>query len=447
MRQAIRFDDAWQAALRVAQAQAGAGFDAVLLRDLLGRATLLIDDRSASFNGSSVDWESLREAFSKATGPFAGLDPVQAASGLFAPDSVMNSADLAVIRKREPGQGQLAVLDRAVVGIDWLRPAVEESSDIEHRVTLYGFKGGVGRSTAAAVLARYLAETGRCVLVVDLDLESPGVSALLEDPAQLPNHGVVDHLVEAGVGNESGLDLVCRSSVLPVRGNGEVWLAPAGGRPRPEYEYLSKLNRIYTDLPPAFPDGEGRPFARRLEAAVSACEAQVAERSRRPDVVLLDSRAGMHDVAAAAITQLAGLALLFVADNPHTWAGYDMLFEQWERIPARAQILRERLKMVAAMLPQADADERLSRLRDRAQELFARIYDDEQGADPAAFNPAPDDEDAPHSPIPILFSADLIGLDAGRTRDWLDLPLIQAAYSMFLSQVERLVPPFREDAS
>ncbi|HEY1693162.1 MAG TPA: AAA family ATPase [Polyangiaceae bacterium] len=42
------------------------------------------------------------------------------------------------------------------------------------RVTFFGIKGGVGRSTAPVALAKRLAEKGRRVLVVDLDMESPG---------------------------------------------------------------------------------------------------------------------------------------------------------------------------------------------------------------------------------------------------------------------------------
>jgi hypothetical protein len=39
-------------------------------------------------------------------------------------------------------------------------------------------------------------------------------------------------------------------------------------------------------------------------------------------VVLLDSRAGIHDIAAIVITQLADLSLLFALDSSQTWNGY-----------------------------------------------------------------------------------------------------------------------------
>ena len=41
--------------------------------------------------------------------------------------------------------------------------------------TFYSYKGGVGRTMALANVAALLAEIGRRVLVVDFDLEAPGV--------------------------------------------------------------------------------------------------------------------------------------------------------------------------------------------------------------------------------------------------------------------------------
>lgn len=123
------------------------------------------------------------------------------------------------------------------------------------------------------MLAQYFAQQSKCVLAVDLDLESPGLGALAQKDTDLSEHGLVDHLVEAAVDNAEGLELVSRSQLITGNHNDEVWLAPAAGRRR--QGYLAKLNRIYSDLP-------GRGFGARLEDALSACEAQVAELSRTP---------------------------------------------------------------------------------------------------------------------------------------------------------------------
>ncbi len=321
------------------------------------------------------------------------------------------------------------------------------ASSAPNRVTLYGFKGGVGRSTATVVLARYLASQGKCVLAVDLDLESPGMSAIGLEADESPSYGIVDFLVEVGMANEAGLDCVGRSNRLRVSGNGEVWVAPAGGRPRDRYTYLPKLNRAYLDFPEtADPDTDDsadvRPwtFARRLRAAVDYCADEVGRRSRPPDVVLLDSRAGIHDLAAVAITQLSDLSLLFAVNSAQTWSGYRELFSQWGTDYELTRRIRERLRMVAAMVPAAREVEYLDDFRDKAQLLFGESLYDEAGADdPDAFNPPVTGNEAPHSPLPILFSTDLIGIDTASGLEWLRQDFVNAAFNPFLRSAANLI--------
>jgi hypothetical protein len=439
-----RFDDAWTSAIDHASNLASQGVDVVVVRDILGRSTLVLDDRGESLE---IDLDQSRRELHRSIAPFSPGEQecIILGTGLFSADSIFLSPELVEYRTQIDGSaGYVKVLERTVVGIDWSRNPAADSKALSRRITLYGFKGGVGRSTATAILARHLANTGRCVLVIDLDLESPGVSSLLEDPSQLPANGVVDHLVETAVGGGDGLELVTKSQVVPVQGNGEVWLAPACGRPREQYDYLAKLNRIYADLPPTQRGLPAKPFSQRLADTVTACEAAVEDRSRAPDVVLIDSRAGIHDIAAVAIGQLSGLSLLFAVDNPGTWDGYRMLFEQWQKAPVRAESIRERLRLVAAMTHATDHVARLAAIRDNAQETFSVLYDDETSPDSGAFNPSVDDESAPHSPIEILFTNDLVGLNP-RNRDWMAQPFVTASYRNFLSKVEALCPPLRSD--
>ncbi|WP_406117019.1 KGGVGR-motif variant AAA ATPase [Streptomyces anulatus] len=453
-----RFDDAWEAACDLARLAAQDGRDVVLVRDLSGRATLLIDDRNDA-EPLDLDSEpilSLRAAFTDKVHPFVGDDPVQTATSLFVPEMFLGAPELIVLTEGEQdGPGQVAVLERTVVGGDWSAVGAEveqQPARQTRRLAFYGFKGGVGRSTATTVLARSLAERGHCVLVVDLDLESPGVSNLLAEPGATPPHGIVDYLVESAVGNADGLELITRSSILPPeQGNGEVWLAPAAGTPlagRP-YDYLAKLNRIYSDLPPDEPGGTPRPFAQRLEDSIAACEAQVEEKGRRPDVVLLDSRAGIHDIAAVTLTKLCDQALLFAVDNPSTWDGYRMLLSQWKLRPDRARALRDRVRIVAAMFHSAGDIDRLNTLRRHAYDVFMdTLYDlpDDEYEEP--FLPVKGEvDDKPYAPIPILFGNDLVGLDPLRSRNWPELPFVRAAYREFVDTVEKLVLDPYEDKS
>jgi hypothetical protein len=445
----IRFDDAWDGALQVAaDAASNTHRDVILVRDLLGRVSLVVEDLAetgTAGNDSAAGWvDDLAARLATAAGPFIGPTPVTLASGLFSPDLVLRSPDIITVAEATSGRGRVRVLERGVVGAEWLhtRSPGDDGSAI-HRVALYGFKGGVGRSTATFMLATEVAARDRVALVVDLDLESPGVGALLQGDDDLPDYGLVDYLAESAVRNEGGLELVVRGGLAPVSGNGEVWVAAPSGRPRAGYDYLAKLNRAYLDLPGGDHRSGGGGLAGRIEAAIGYCEDEVeAKTGRRPDVVLLDSRAGVHDIAAVVITKLADLSLLFALDSAQTWNGYRLLFQQWSRVPEQAREVRNRLQMVASMVPRADREAYLERFRDHAQSCFAEtLYDDVQAAEEVAdddqYNPAPDDELAPHFPWPILHVPEYVGLDLSARPGWHDID--RPAYETFLNNAASMI--------
>jgi hypothetical protein len=434
----VRFDEASPLALSVARDAAAVGVDVLIVRDILGRLSLLLDDRSSAVDAAMV--EAWRERLASTLGRYAADRPLLLASKLFQPDAYFASprARHALSYGAEPGRGSIRWLDNTVVGEDWARvstPRPESDGVRTARTALYGFKGGVGRSTATFMLAKHLAALGNCVLVVDLDLESPGAGPLLVAEEQLPRYGIIDQLVESALGNQEGLDLVAQATHLHLHNNGELWVAPARGRGAPgtAYAYVDKLNRVYADVP-----GHGRDgFADRLEQAVHACEEAVARESRRPDVVLLDSRAGIHDIAAVAISRLCDLALLFGSDNAQTWAGYGELFKAWLS-SGQAPEIREKLRMVASMVPDADRSRYLEEFRDHAWECFSILYDDLVDGE-TGYNPSPEDSAAPHSPIPILFALELVGLDAVSTPGWDERAFVGAAYNSFLTTATKLM--------
>ncbi|MFI5742574.1 KGGVGR-motif variant AAA ATPase [Streptomyces anulatus] len=434
----VRFDAARPIAMTVALDMAASGVDVLMVRDILGRLALLLDDRPAAVDAAKV--EAWSERLTSTLGKYAAGRPLLLASKLFQPDAYFSSpravAELGYVA--EPGQGSIRWLDNTVVGGDWARvstPRGEPEGVSTARTALYGFKGGVGRSTATFMLAKHLAGQGSCVLVIDLDLESPGSGPLLVAEEQLPRYGIIDQLVESALSNEEGLDLVTQATHFQLQNNGELWVAPARGRGEPDkmYAYIDKLNRVYADVPG---NGLGS-FADRLEAAVQACEDAVARESRRPDVVLLDSRAGIHDIAAIAISRLCDLALLFGSDNGQTWAGYRELFKAWLS-SGQAPEIREKLRMVASMVPDADRPGYLEAFRDRSWECFSILYDDLLDGE-TGFNPSPEDDAAPHSPIPILFALELVGLDAVSTPGWDDRAFVRAAYDSFLKTATKLM--------
>ena len=85
-------------------------------------------------------------------------------------------------------------------------PDVQKKSDEEDIfktplvVAFYSFRGGVGRSTALGLVAGILAtEKKRRVVILDFDLEAPGISILLEPDIEQfsqENYGVLDYLYQ-----------------------------------------------------------------------------------------------------------------------------------------------------------------------------------------------------------------------------------------------------------
>ena len=62
--------------------------------------------------------------------------------------------------------------------------------------TFYSYKGGVGRSLALANTAALLVRRGRCVILIDFDLEAPGLDSFEEFSSVAGKSGVVEYVTE-----------------------------------------------------------------------------------------------------------------------------------------------------------------------------------------------------------------------------------------------------------
>jgi hypothetical protein len=257
------------------------------------------------------------------------------------------------------------VVDRLATGANWAR--IEQETKGVPRIVFFSIKGGVGRSTALAATAWSLAQEGKRVLVLDLDLESPGLSSALLPPERQPMYGITDWLIEDLVDNG---DVVFESMVATsnLSHDGEIHVVPAHGADHGEY--IAKLGRVW--MPKLRADGTREVWSSRLDRLLRDLEKRI-----QPDVVLIDSRSGIDEIAAACITELgANLILLFALEGEQTWNGYRMLFEQWQRAGV-AKLIRERLQVVGAVVPDLDRVGYLVGLREHSYEVFVgTLYDE-----------------------------------------------------------------------
>lgn len=329
------------------------------------------------------------------------------------------------------------LLERQVIAQDWLRAQTFKPAGRVPRVVFYGLKGGVGRSSALAMTAYRLARQGRRVLLLDFDLESPGLSGLLLPPDRVAPAGLVDWFVEEAVEHDDRLlaDLVS-DSPLAEHTSGVIRVATAMGQGEPAY--LSKLARAYASVPSV---GGPQSFADRMTRLVDLLEAQEA-----PDVVLIDSRAGLHDVAAVAISRLATVALLFASDTEQSWQGYRQLFSHWQHRPAVLKDVRERLVMVQAMLPESDAVRRADAFLERSYALFSEhLYDQidpGDGASDDAFTYDLHNRDAPHYPMRIRWNARFQEFNPlqGREAGGVDDQDIDLTFGPFIDELIQALP-------
>ena len=291
--------------------------------------------------------------------------------------------------------------DRLATEGDWAHIAPESKG--APRVVFFSIKGGVGRSTALAAMAWAFAQAGKRVLVLDLDLESPGLSSALLPKERQPKYGITDWLVEDLVDN-AGAVINDMRATSGLSHDGEIYVVPAHGADAGEY--VAKLARVW--MPKVAADGTRQQWSARLRRLIDDLEHRM-----EPDIVLIDSRAGIDEVAAACVTELgAKLILLFALEGNQTWTGYRILFDHWLRHGV-ANDIRESLQVVGALLPEVAREEYGSVLRDNAYELFAEtLYD----AIPAGeiigerFHFEATDESAPHCPWSVKWHRSLAGL-------------------------------------
>jgi cellulose biosynthesis protein BcsQ len=220
-------------------------------------------------------------------------------------------------------------------------------SDFPQVFTFYSFKGGVGRSMAVLNVAYALAGRGRNVLVLDMDLEAPGLSGFLrrkQEIGKLADCDVIDLVqwaAQFATVRQSG-EKPDRSAMPPLT-DYVVSVVPEKVEPlRPKRGELGRVDVIPVD--------EERDYYGRLTAlgiggfdhemlrqigsvlnvwlksrkfAVEVPEyyGSAGQRMAKYDYVLVDSRTGVTEIGGLCIGPLSDQLLVFTALNDQNVAG------------------------------------------------------------------------------------------------------------------------------
>lgn len=347
-------------------------------------------------------------------------------------------------------------VDRRIVGADWLvEPAGAVSTP--PRLVFGSLKGGVGRSTAIAVLAADLARAGKRVLVIDLDLEAPGLGSMLlsasDDPAKdrRPRYGALDYLVENGLGGIADDELSDFIGVSPFA-EGFVEVIPVTGQEidaRPE-TFMAMLSRALVEDPrPAGPQRVADQVREMVERF---------SKWGRYDAVLIDARAGLAEISAAPLLALGAELLLFGSDQPQTFAGYRYLLSHLMNISPAVSLddaddWRRRLSFVHAKAPASAA--KRAPFRNRLYELCLDFLYDEESLDaegclvPADLSPSPNETGCgiPHDATYIEFHPNYQAFDPVRDAAQLDPEVYHGPFRAFLNRAWGLLGLERIEAS
>ena len=181
-------------------------------------------------------------------------------------------------------------------------------------VTFYSFKGGVGRSTALGMVAILLANRNRRVVIIDFDLEAPGISILFRPDAIDGNgvgiYGVLDYIHQRYLTPNKNIPAIedcIRQVNLPSRG--ELFLVSAG-----EYDenYVHRLAELDRRTWQSFYKGETNP----VQQLINDIKEQID-----PDAILIDARPGFNDTGAIALLDLADTGVICFSPTDQSFDG------------------------------------------------------------------------------------------------------------------------------
>ena len=220
-------------------------------------------------------------------------------------------------------------------------------------VTFYSYKGGVGRSLALANTAALLVKRGRRVLLIDFDIEAPGLDSFAEFAPAAGKSGVVEYVSEF-LRHKIAPDIrpFVHRCELPGPLRGQLCVMPAGKRDAAYNHQLAHIN--WAEL---YESGLGTPFFANWKAAI--------DHHFQPDYIFVDSRTGLTEVGGVCTTQLPDLVMMLFGLNDQNVRGIATVAQSIraadpDRVP--------QIHFVATPVPNLPADQRGVVTDKRAQE-------------------------------------------------------------------------------
>ncbi|MDH6268399.1 MinD-like ATPase involved in chromosome partitioning or flagellar assembly [Rhizobium sp. SG_E_25_P2] len=209
-------------------------------------------------------------------------------------------------------------------------------------------------------VAAELSQRGRRVLIIDFDLEAPGIPSFQQFSASESREGIVDfvnrYVTTLVAPNIS--DFIVETHLEVPSGQIPLWVLPAGRR---DQSYGSKLSSIdWLDL---YENKSGYLLFEDMKQ-------QIANDPRKFDYVLIDSRTGYTDVGGICTRQLADAITFMFFPNKQNISGLKTIVDE---IRADRHVDSKRTKMLfcPSNVPDLDDEDAILRsmLDDAGQQL------------------------------------------------------------------------------
>lgn len=231
--------------------------------------------------------------------------------------------------------------------------------------TFYSYKGGVGRTMALINVAMLLAKAGKRVLVVDFDLEAPGIPSFEQFRQAESRPGIVDYVCAY---RDTGQAPDVNEFITPASDGDSLWVMPAGRSSQPGY--AEKLYSI--DWKDLYDNHEGFLMFEDMRNQWSAHEAKF-------DYVLVDSRTGHTDVGGICTRQLPDAVVVMFLPNEQNIEGLEPIVHAIQAQSRKASNRAIDLHFCASNVP--DLDDEYDILSDKLEEARARL-----GVEPMVIN-------------------------------------------------------------
>lgn len=403
-----------------------------ILRDTTGRVRVLVEVGAGASQPSDADVAAIEASLHAKVGEWVGANtPVWAPRSR---ESASMGRLLSLIhakRRQVAGNPNLWILERHTARHAWTGEVAYDPpwpiQDVDGGkepaiLTFFSHKGGTGRTTALAACALQMARRGHSVLVIDLDLEAPGLGTLFGDAGL--REGVVDLLMM-----EQPSDLEVRALTVHLTddsliGSGApIRLLHAG---QIDADYMEMLARLDTH---GASDRSG--LTLRLQALFKA----ISQAYPSLDYLLVDARAGFHDLGGLMLTSLCHGAIVVGTANEQSWLGLQVVARLLNASPSADPIPLIVLHGMAPLPGDRDEAIEISAFRDRLYDELCTSYYSEPV-------PAPADQDTPHDAIPIPWMAGLRA-QGGQLSPRMIAILTGSEFTPLVDRVVRTFPPAR----